>query len=106
MMAACHPRQFEPEAFNQVSHVPERDISQGPLGKPLEQSSPVHADFFGELNSDNQPRIVLFAFQGSEISKNAQHPKSPWLLTAGTQSVRAVLTLAALSWCLILPGPP
>ena len=27
----------------------------------------------------------------------AQRPKPPWLLTAGTQSVRAVATLAALS---------
>ena len=28
----------------------------------------------------------------------AQRPKPPWLLTAGTQSVRAVPTLAALSF--------
>ena len=29
---------------------------------------------------------------------NAQRPKPPWLFTAGTQSVRAVATLAALSF--------
>ena len=38
------------------------------------------------------------ASHGSAISMNAQRPKPPWLFTAGTQSVRAVATLAALSF--------
>jgi hypothetical protein len=34
---------------------------------------------------------------GSLISMKAQRPKPPWLLMAGTQSVRAVAVFAALS---------
>ena len=41
---------------------------------------------------------MFFASHGSVISTNAQRPKPPWLFTAGTQSVRAVATLAALSF--------
>ena len=48
--------------------------------------------------SSEPPRIVFLASHGSVISTNAQRPKPPWLLTAGTHSVRAVATLAALSF--------
>ena len=36
------------------------------------------------------------AFQGSVISRNAQRPNPPWLLTAGTQRSRAVVDLGVL----------
>ena len=42
--------------------------------------------------------MLFFASQGSAISRKAQRPRPPWLLTAGTHSVRAVATLAAVSW--------
>jgi len=35
---------------------------------------------------------------GSVTSTNSQRPKPPWLFTAGTQSVRAVVTFATLSF--------
>ena len=38
-----------------------------------------------------------FADSTSSISTNAHRPKPPWLFTAGTHSVRAVVTFAALS---------
>ena len=41
--------------------------------------------------------MSFLAFQGSIISRKAHLPP-PWLLTAGTHNVRAVETLAALSF--------
>ena len=43
-------------------------------------------------------RDQVLRVPGSRISRNAQRPKPPWLFTAGTQSVRAVATLAILSF--------
>ena len=43
-------------------------------------------------------RMVFFASHGSTISMNAQRPKPPWLLIAGTQRFRAVATFTALSF--------
>jgi hypothetical protein len=36
--------------------------------------------------------MAFFASQGSLISRKAQRPRPPWLLTAGARKVRAVLT--------------
>ncbi len=51
-----------------------------------------------EATAATAARIVRCASHGSVTSTNAQRPKPPWLLTAGTHNVRAVLVLAALSF--------
>src|SRR5438093_12753398 len=43
-------------------------------------------------------RITPWQSHGSVTSTKAHRPKPPWLLTAGTHRVRAVLVFAALSF--------
>src|SRR4030042_6078548 len=51
-----------------------------------------------ELVLAKRLRMRFWASHGSSISTNAHRPNPPWLLTAGTQSVRAAEILAALSF--------